>query len=457
MIKFLISATLVIFGLTLFLLGVELGVTPLGYYVGKFMAKSNKIIYVVVFGFIFGLIITIAEPGLMVLANQVSDISQNLLSAKLILIVVSLGLSIFLTFGFLRIFYVVSLFKILLLCYILIFLMSIFVSSEFLAIAFDASGSTTGVMAVPFILSLSYGVANLNSDSQASETDSFGLVSIASVGAIFSVLFLGLFLRNINFNSDIVVGFDNNQAILQSFISAIPNEIKASILAILPLIIVLFLMQKFSLKLKKKEFKKIIIGLIISMLGLFLFMLGTNTGFMESGLIIGKHLVLFKHKFIIVLIAFILGVVTITAEPAVYVLTNQIEEVSGGSVKRKYIIFALALSVGIAVALSVLRILVYNIQLWHYLLPGYIICIALMFICPKLFIGIAFDAGGVATGPITATFIMSFIQGSAFAYEKANVMIDGFGMIAMVALAPIISLQILGILYYKKRGPKNVS
>lgn len=453
--RFLIGSFFVVLGLTIFLIGVDIGITPLGGLTGTSLAKSNKLWVVLIAGLILGFFISIAEPGLLVLVNQVNLVTSGQISGNSILITVSIGLAIMLSLGFLRIFYNVPLYKVLFALYLIIFGLAIFTSREFLAISFDASGSTTGILAVPFILSLSVGISKLKKDSKASEKDSFGLVAIASTGAIISVLLLGIFSDTNEFSAGLDPGVSESNSIIKSFIDIIPNHLIESLMAILPLLIILLVLQKISFKLKKKELRKILTGFAFTFTGLVIFLIGVNAGFMDVGTSIGNNLALLDNKAYIIIIGFVLGLVTILAEPAVYVLTNQIEDVTSGYVKRKAVLIPLAIGVGLAVALSVIRVLVPGIQLWHYLLPGYIICLSMMFFIPKLFVGIAFDAGGVATGPMTATFILAFIQGAAHAFEGADLMIDGFGMIAMVAMTPIITLEALGLVFAIKSKNKR--
>lgn len=453
--RFLVGAVLVMIGLTLFLIGVDIGVTPLGDATGTALAKSNNLWIVLIAGGILGFFISIAEPGLLVLANQVDFVTTGQISATSILVIVSIGLAIMLALGFLRIFYNYPLYKMLMILYVLIFGLSIFTSREFLAISFDASGATTGILAVPFILSLSLGISKMKKDSKASEKDSFGLVAIASTGAILGVMILDLFKKNTQFNSDIESVVTVSNSIFGPFAALVPDMILESLMAMSPLIVILLVLQKAVFKLQKREFRKMANGFIYGFIGLIIFLVGVNGGFMDVGTSIGTSLALMDNKVPIVVIGFIIGVVTILAEPAVYVLTHQIEEVTSGYVKRIAVLIPLSLGVGIAVALSVVRILVPEIQLMHYLVPGYIISLSLMFIVPKLFVGIAFDAGGVATGPMTATFILAFVQGAAHAYEGADMLVDGFGMIAMVAMAPIITLQLLGLVFQKKANKKG--
>lgn len=457
-IRFIIGSFLVMVALTIFLLGVDIGITPLGELTGASLAKSNKLWIVLIGGLILGFFISVAEPGLMVLANQVDLVTSGQIPSISILIIVSIGLAILLALGFLRVFYNIPLYKVLIVLYLIIFGFSIFTSREFLAISFDASGSTTGILAVPFILALSMGISKLKKDSKGSEKDSFGLVAIASTGAILSVMLLDIFANTNKFSATLDSDVSSSKSIIGPFIDIIPVSLQEGFMAMLPLIVILLVMQKISFRLKKRDLRKLLTGFGFAFVGLVLFFVGVNAGFMDVGTTLGGNLVLMDNKLYVILIGFVLGVVTILAEPAVYVLTHQIEDVTSGYVKRKVVLFPLAIGVGLAVALSVIRVLIPEVQLWNYLLPGYIICLSLMFFIPKLFVGIAFDAGGVATGPMTATFILAFIQGAANAFEGADLMVDGFGMIAMVAMTPIMTLEILGLIFAiksKKKGAKN--
>lgn len=454
-IRFIIGAFLIIIGLSIFLIGVDIAITPLGSQVGAAFAKSNKIWIVIIGGLIVGFFISIAEPGLIILANQVGIVTSGQISSISILSIVSIGLAIMLAAGFVRIVFNIPLYKILTVLYGLVLILALFTPVEFLTIAFDASGATTGILAVPFILALAVGISSMKKDSKASEKDSFGLVAIASVGAIISVMILSIFSGTRNFSEKLEFNITESKSVIEPFIKNMPILFKEGFLTIFPLIIIFFFFQKFYFKMNKKNVIKMIKGFIYTFLGLFLFLVGVNTGFMDIGAIIGYTLASYDNKSYVIIIAFILGVVTILAEPAVYVLTHQIENVTSGYVKRRAILVALAIGVGIAVALSMIRIIVPGLRLWHYLLPGYIISIFMMYFIPKLFVGIAFDTGGVATGPMTTTFILAFTQGVAEATEGASILTDGFGMIATVAMIPIITLQMLGFIFemeLKRKG-----
>lgn len=454
--QFIIGFILVIIGLTLFLVGVDLGITPLGVLLGPIITRWNKLWLVLIAAFVLGFIISFAEPDLIILGNQIEFITSGGIASITIISVVSLGIAVLMMLGFLRIIYNIPLFIILNILYGIILLLALFTQPEFLAIAFDTSGATTGALAVPFILSLSLGLTSIKKDRKASEKDSFGLVSIVSAGAVMSVLILNLVIKKQEYSEILKEESHESLSVAMAFINNIPDGLKDSFFAFLPLLVIFILLIIFSKELNKSEIKRITFGFIYSMLGLGIFFVGIHTGFMDVGSIIGAFLVSRNSYGLLIVIGFLLGVFTIIAEPAVHVLTQQIEDVTAGFVKKKSVLIALSIGVGFAIGLSVLRIVVSEIQLWHYLLPGYIIALGLTFIVPKLFIGIAFDAGGVATGPITATFILSFINGAAHEHSTASILIDGFGMIAMVALMPIITLQILGLLYRIKSAKKEV-
>ena len=455
-VKFLMGAVFVVLGLTLFLTGVDLGITPLGELLGPAMTKRNKLWIVVVSGLVLGFFISFAEPGLLILANQIDMITSGGISSMMILVVVSTGIAVMMVLGFLRILFDLPLYIILNICYFIVMLLGLKTSPEFLAIAFDASGSTTGVLAVPFILALSLGITSIKKDSKSSEKDSFGLVAIVSAGAVISVMLIDVFSPSQSFSGELEVSAASEMSALASFASMVPDAFKDSVVAFFPLMMIFIVMNIFAFSLSRRERRRMSFGFVYGFAGLFLFFIGVNAGFMDIGTISGSYLAALDNGFFLVATGFVLGVVTILAEPAVHVLTHQIETVTAGYVRKKAVLFALSTGVGLAVALSMIRILVPEIQLWHYLLPGYAIALGLTFVVPKLFVGIAFDAGGVATGPITATFILAFTHGAANARAGADLLVYGFGMIAMVALMPIITLQILGLIFKIKTKKKDV-
>jgi len=397
-----------------------------------------------------GFFISIAEPDLHILAGQVDSVTSGLIGKFYLVIIVSLGIGALLAQGLLRIVNNINLGKTFTLLYAIIFVLALYTSPEYLAIAFDASGATTGALTVPFILALGVGISVLKKDSEASEEDSFGLLGMASAGVIIAVLLAGIRAKNLVITGSLEAKVTASASLLAPFLEQLPVITREALYALLPLVVIFLLFQRIAFKLSKKTAQRITKGLLYTFIGLVLFLTGANAGFMDVGSIIGYSLTAGGNKLFVVIVGFVLGVVTVLAEPAVYVLTHQVEDVTSGYVKRRLVLVALSLGVGSAVALALLKIIVPGIQLWHYLLPGYIISVVMTFFVPPLFVGIAFDSGGVASGPMTATFILAFSQGVAEATAGADVLLDGFGTIAMVALTPLIALQVLGLIYKVK-------
>lgn len=455
--RFLAGAVLIVVGLSIFLLGVDIGITPIGNQMGSSIAKTNRLWIVVVAGLILGFAISVAEPDLHILAQQVESITSGNIEKITIVIVVSAGIAIMLSLGFVRIVFNMALNRILTALYLLVFLLACFTPGEFLAISFDASGATTGAVTVPFILALAVGVSALKKDSKASEIDSFGMVAIASAGAIIAVMIMGIVSKTERLTGTLPVPESSSLSIMAPFAQKLVVVSGEVLMALLPVVLIFAVFQKVSFKLSHRSVRRIAAGLIFAFAGLVLFLTGVNGGFMEVGSLIGKKLAMLDSSLYLVSVGFILGLVTVLAEPAVYVLTHQVEDVTSGYVRRSLVMGTLSLGVGTAVALAMINILSPGISLWHFLLPGYIISIAMSYYVPRLFVGIAFDSGGVASGPMTATFVLAFAQGAADAVENASVLADGFGVIAMVALTPIIALQLLGAVFKmkSKKGGAN--
>lgn len=447
LIRFLIGTVFVIIGLGIFLFGAHLGIEPIGHLMGETVAKTNKVYLVGILGFILGFLITIAEPDLQILANQVNLASGGIIPSTLILIVVSIGVGLMIGIGLLRILFEKPLNKLFTLIYFIIFFLGLKVSQEFLAISVDASGATTGAMTTPFILALGYGVSQLKG-GKTSEEDSFGLVGLASTGPIFAIMIMSIIKGLSNIQGD-VEAFVPNTGILSPYLHIFPHIGKESIFTLLPLFCLFLIFDYFKFKLNKKNKNTILKGLLYTYIGLTLFLVGVNAGFMEVGRIMGEGIATF-YPWLLPIIGFLLGMVVVLAEPAVYVLTEQIEEVTAGHIQKKVILTALSIGIAFAVSMSMLRIMIPSLRLWHFLLPGFGIAAFLSYKVPPIFVGIAYDSGGVASGPMTATFVLAFAQGAANAIPTANVLIDGFGIIAMVAMTPLVAIQILGLLFNLK-------
>lgn len=455
LIKFLICTVIIIIGLGIFLMGAEIGVSKMGEIMGSNVAKSNSKVLVFILGLLFGFVISIAEADLLILANQVSDVMDGLLSPFFIVAVVSLGVGVMIGIGFLRILLDKKISTMFIVVYLIIFGLFFFVSEEFQAISFDASGATTGAMTTPFILALGLGVSRMKT-SQKAEEDSFGLVGAASAGPIWALMLMSLILGLGDIQGS-EVAFVAQSGIFAPIFYSFPKILRESFIALIPITALFYGFNLFWFKRKKTEVLVIFKGLILTFVGLVLFLVGVNAGFMDVARIIGSALASLDNKLILPIFGFLIGMVVVLAEPAVYVLSNQVEEVTAGSIPRKLILLTLSIGVGFAVSLSMIKIMYPAVKLWMFIIPGFSISLILSKKIPPIFVGIAFDSGGVASGPMTATFILALTQGVASAIPTADVLIDGFGVIAMVAMMPILGISLLGLLFERKSKKEGVT
>ena len=442
---FAIGAVFVLFGLAIFLLGVDVSINQMGYILGQGLTKRKNILLLIAGGLIIGFIVSIAEPSLTILGGQIEEMSQAVFGQMQVIIVVSIGVAVFLAIGMLRIAFRWNISLIMTLFYGAIFIMSFFVEEAIISFAFDSSGATTGALTVPFILALSSGMAALGSGTDSEEYN-FGLVGISSVGPIVAMLILGVFFDG-NLSGNFVPENITNIPIVNIVIQELNSSIWQVIVGVIPIVIIFFLYHFVFEKQSKQILKDISFGLSYLSIGLIIFLAGVSIGFMPISQYLGAELFENYSTFWVILIGFILGVVAILAEPAIYVLINQIEDITGGAISKKIVLATIALGVGLAIAITVYRVVTPDLRLWHILLPGYLITLGLSWVVPKLFVGMGFDSGGVASGPMTGTFIFAFIQGIAIASPTANPVIDAFGMIALVAMVPILFIEILGLVY----------
>lgn len=449
--RFALGTLAIIVGLAIFLLGVDIGLTPIGQLLGHAIAQSGRLSIVISATFVLGLFVSVAEPDLHIYSGQVEEITGGVLPKLFLVLVVSLGIAVLLTIGMVRIIRSIPLKFILLGAYILVAVLGFFAPTEYLAISFDASGATTGALTVPFILAMAAGVSAIKKDSRSGEADAFGLVAIASAGAILAVLITAVIFRLGEIPRDIPAPQLLDLSPWAALAHEAPHQIRDVALGLAPILtaFVVGAVAKF-FPLTAAKLRRIVLGLAFSYLGLVVFLTGVNAGFMDVGRTIGHALAAERPPALLLGVAFGLGVVTILAEPAVYVLMDQVEDVTSGAVSRKAVMFSLSLGVGLAVVLSTARVLVPTLELWHILAPGYLVALLMMRYAPPLFTGIAFDSGGVASGPMTATFVLAFAQGAAAGTPGANVVVDGLGVIATVAMTPLITIQILGIIYSLK-------
>ena len=443
---FLIGAVFLIVGMLLFNVGVELSMTPMGERVGTIMTKSKKLSIMLLIGFIMGFIITISEPDLQVLAQQIPSVPNIVL-----ILAVAAGVGVFLVIALMRMLFGVALPHLLVIFYVAVFLLTFFVPKDFLAIAFDSGGVTTGPMTVPFIMAFGIGISAIRSDKHAAD-DSFGLFSLCSIGPILAVLILGMIYNPGQGESvsESIPVIDNTVELGRLFTREIPTYLEEMAMSLLPIVFFFGLFQLVSRDINKRKLIKIGIGLVYTYVGLVLFLTGVNVGFMPAGNYLGQTIAGFPYAWVIVPIGMIIGYFIVRAEPAVFVLTKQVEEMTSGAISAKAMGTSLSLGVSVSLGLAMVRVLT-GISIMWFLIPGYALALVLTFFVSKIFTAIAFDSGGVASGPMTATFLLPFAMGACAALG-GNIITDAFGIVAMVAMTPLIAIQIMGLVFKLKES-----
>lgn len=441
---FLVGAVLLIIGMGFFSLGADMSMTPMGEGLGIQLSKSKKIGYLVLVSLLMGIIITIAEPDLQVLSNQVPSIPNNVL-----ILSVAVGVGVFLALAVLRIRYSINLSHMLLACYAALFALSVFVPEDFLAVAFDSGGVTTGPITVPFIMAFGVGLAALRSDRNAS-SDSFGLVALCSVGPIIAVMLLGIFYNpsDATYGAVEVVQVATTRDIVRQFTLGLPQYLEEVLIAILPIIAMFLIMQLVTHRYRKRQLVRTSIGFAYTYIGLVLFLTGVNIGFLPVGYLLGHELASASYNWLLVPLGMLIGYFIVSAEPAVHVLNRQVEDTTNGAITHTSMNLCLSIGVAASVGLSMIRVLT-GISIYWFIIPGYIIALLTTFWVPKIFVGIAFDSGGVASGPMTSTFLLPLAMGACEAVG-GNVMTDAFGVVAMVAMTPLLAIQIMGFVYAVK-------
>ena len=436
---FLMGAAMLMVGMMFFTLGAELAMTPMGERIGSCLTKSKNLVAVVLLSFLLGFIITISEPDLQVLAQQVPAVPNMLLVVS-----VACGVGLFLVVALLRMLFGIALPTLLVAFYVVVFALAVFVPKDFLSVAFDSGGVTTGPMTVPFIMALGVGISAIRSDRHAAD-DSFGLVALCSIGPILAVMILGMLYRPQEgaYEAYVLPDVSDSRELWSLFWTGLPSYIEEIAVALLPIIVFFFLFQVTVLKLSGRALVKILVGLVYTYIGLVLFLTGANVGFMPAGNYLGQMLAGMKWPQLLVPIAMLMGYFIVKAEPAVYVLNKQVEEMTDGAISARAMGTGLSIGVCISVGIAMIRVLTGISILW-FLVPGYAIALGISFFVPKIYTAIAFDSGGVASGPMTATFLLPLAQG-ACSVVGGNIVTDAFGIVAMVAMTPLITIQVMGL------------
>lgn len=445
--SFSISSVILIIGISLFTTGIDMSMLPYGEKMGKSLVKKGNKYLILIMSFIFGTVITVAEPDLLVLASELTSIPD-----LLIIIFVAIGIGLFLLISVFRILKQIPYKYVITFSLILIMILLYFVPSNFISIAFDSGSVTTGPIGVPLIVAFGYGIARIRSDKNASG-DSFGLCGLSSLGPIVMVLILGMFFKTDSFfdTSSFISTYSN----FERFIVAFLTSLKKVCLSIIPILSVFGIFQIVNRNIKKKDLKKIGIGVLLSIIGLSLFLCGVSAGFLEMGYRIGNTIASSNDfKYVLIPLGMLLGYVIVTAEPAIKILVDQVCDLTQGSISKRMINLCLSVGVSIAIGLSIIRVF-FNIPIIYIIVPGYFIAGLLMYFTPNIFSTIAFDSGGAASGALTTSFLLPVCIGACEALG-GDILLNAFGVCAMVSLVPIITIQLLGIVYdYQNRSKEK--
>jgi len=438
---FIGGAALLIVGMGFFTLGADMAMMPMGEGIGIHLTKSSKLAIIIAVSFVMGVVITIAEPDLQVLARQVPSIPDFSL-----ILTVAVGVGIFLVIAVLRPLLKIRLSVLLIIFYIVTFSIVYFAPDSFIPIAFDSGGVTTGPITVPFILAMGAGVAAIRSDKH-SQNDSFGLVALCSVGPILAVLLLGIFYKpeTAEVKSYVFHEVHNSRDVVRYFALEMPTFFKEVLIALGAIVFFFIIFQLISRRYHRHQLGRIGIGFLYTLIGLVLFLTGVNVGFIPVGELLGSQLAEKSYNWILIPFGVLIGYFIVAAEPAVHVLNKQVEEISSGAITAKMMNRGLSIGMAAALAITMARILM-HIPIMYILIPGYFLAVVLTFFVPKIFTGIAFDSGGVCSGPMCTTFLLPFAMGTCKGV-KGDLMVEAFGVVAMVAMTPLIVIQIMGLVY----------
>lgn len=450
---FAVSAVFLVVGIGLFNLGADLAMTPMGEQVGSGLTKSRKLLLLLSVCFVMGVLITVAEPDLSVLAEQV----KNAVEPMLLIVTVGIGVGFFLLLAIVKVVWKKDLSTIIIFFYMALFmlgmLMLTFDKEQFVPLAFDSGGVTTGPITVPFIMALGVGVAGAIGGKNANE-NSFGLIALCSIGPIMALMGLVIFSKGDLTYKLSPESYSIDASLGENFIPTVA-AVAHEVLVALGLIVVFFLALQFvALRLSRSKLVQMSFGICYTFVGLVVFLTAVTVGFMPVGFELGCNLA--KMPRALVVSGFVIGMVVVLAEPAVHVLNKQVEDITGGLVSKRSMLIALSVGVGLSIGLSMIRIIV-GFPIIYYLIPGYFISLALSFFVPKLYTAIAFDSGGVASGPLTSSFILPLSIGACSVIHDGgdSILSYAFGIVAMVAMTPLITIQVMGFRAIASKKIKN--
>jgi hypothetical protein len=438
---FLAGAALLVIGMGFFTLGADMAMMPMGEGMGVELTKSSKLVLIIVVTLVVGFIISVAEPDLQVLGRQTPSIPDWIL-----IMTVSVGVGIFLVIAVLRPLLKIRLSILLVIFYLITFTVAFFVPGSFVPVGFDSGGVTTGPITVPFILAMGVGVASIRSDKD-SQDDTFGLVALCSVGPILAVLLLGIFYNPGPAEPEAHVYPDaaTSRDVARHFAVEMPHFFRDVLLALGAIVFCFVVFQLVTRRYKRHQLGRIAVGFFYTLVGLVLFLTGVNVGFFPVGELLGSQLASSPFKWILIPLGTLIGYFIVAAEPAVHVLNKQVEEISSGAITQRMMNRALGIGMALSLTITMCRIL-FHIPIMYILIPGYTFALALTFFVPRIFTGIAFDSGGVCSGPMTSTFLLPLAMGTCEGVG-GDLMIDAFGIVAVVAMTPLIVIQLMGVLY----------
>ena len=441
---FLPAVVLLILGMSAFTLGADMAVMPMGELIGAKLTESRNLWLMILISFLLGLALTLAEPDLQVLTRQVPAVPNFVLAAT-----VAFGVAIFLVIAMLRILFQVRISRLFILTYALIFIAAAFTAPEYMGVGFDAGGVTTGPITVPFILALGAGVSAVRA-GRSTEEDSFGLCALCSIGPILAVLIMGVFYdpTGTGYAFATPATADSIGELAALYAGGLVGFFKEISLILVPIVVFFGAFQVVNLKLPRGQLIRIGVGLVYILLGLTIFLTGVYIGFMPAGTYLGHTIASLPNNWILIPLGLVIGFFVVAAEPAVHILNKQIEDLTNGAISRRVMMLALSIGVGIALVLAMIRILT-SVEIWYFLLPGYAVALLLTFFVPQIFTAIAFDSGGVAAGTMAAAFLLPFALGATDAVG-GPLLLDAFGIIGIVAMMPLITVQVIGLVYQLK-------
>ena len=447
LVLFLFGTILLIAGMSFFTVGSGISMEPLGDGIGKSLTKRKKLLIPLFICLVLGFLITVSEPDLQVLAEQVPTIPNALL-----INFVGVGVGVFLGITFIRNKKGIPLRRLLVIFYAVVILIAFFAPREFIPTAFDSGGVTTGPITVPFIMALGAGLAASKKGKNIGE-HSFGLVALCSVGPILSVLLLSIFYKPTPTTSVYeAVDIHTTTEAFRQFAVALPHYAKEVAVAFLPIVGLFVLFQLLTRRYHIHNIVKMSLGFLYTYIGLVLFLTGANVGFMPAGRLIGAEIAGQSFKYLLIPIGMLMGYFVVAAEPAVHTLKRQVNEITNGAITQKAVATALSVGVSVSVGIAMLRVLT-GIPIMPFLIGGYAVSLVISYFVPSIYTGIAFDSGGVASGPMTSTFMLPFAMGACEAIG-GDVMTDAFGIVALIAMAPLITIQILGLYERRKHAYK---